>query len=58
MRLHVEWIEDKSYIDGGAYALVMGNGQLFAELSQKGRNVNSKLRALEIALAYNRATSA
>lgn len=55
MRLRVTWIENDSYIDGGAYALVMGNGHIFAELAQKGRNENAKLRAIEIAIAYNRA---
>lgn len=51
--LRVEWMEHPSYVDGGCYILVKANGQIFAELAQKGRNETARKHAVNVCSAYN-----
>lgn len=49
LKLYVGWLERDNYVDGGCWALFTANGHLWAELAQKGRNVNTYRRAAELA---------
>ena len=51
--LHVGWLEDDTYQDGGCYALYCLNGHLWAELCIKGRSEAAHINALEVCIAFN-----
>ncbi len=51
--MKVIWLENDSYWQGGSWALALGNGHLFAEMSQKGRNENARKTAQRLADLWN-----
>ena len=54
MKLHVDWLPDDRYVDGGSWAIFTANGHLFATMARKGNNKTTLKRAQQMVAAFNR----
>jgi len=53
MKLLVEWVQYRGYVDGGVWCLVKGNLQVFAEASEKGDVPRVRQQLQKIADQWN-----
>lgn len=56
MKLHVEYAEHESYLDGGVYVLATADNRIYLEAAQKGRKPNILKNLIRIAAASNKET--
>ncbi len=53
--MHVEWLPNEAYWQGGCWCVMLGNNHLFLEAAQKGRHALTESRLRRLVALWNSA---